>query len=162
MVNAILYMVRIGGQWRNLPPGMFPKWQLVYYYFRLWSKDGTIEHLNFTLNYLARQATGKEPTPSMCCVDSQSVKLAPMIKEERGLDANKKINGRKRQALTDTTGLIWAVFVHAANGHDSIMGAELLERTMGYFDRLTKYLLTQDTKAHLQKRPWKITELKLK
>ena len=88
-----------------------------------------------------REAQGRECTPSMCCVDSQSLKLAPQINEARGLDANKKINGRKRQALTDTTGLIWAVFVHAANEHDSVMGAELLERTKGYFDRLEKILI---------------------
>jgi transposase len=141
ILNAILYITRVGGQWRNLPPSMFPKWQLVYYYFRLWSRDGTIEHMNFILNWQARKAAGRECTPSMCCVDSQSVKLAPMIKEERGLDGNKKINGRKRQALTDTTGLIWAVFVHAANEHDSIMGCELLERTKGYFERLEKILI---------------------
>ncbi len=64
-----------------------------------------------------------------------------MINEERGLDANKKINGRKRQVLTDTTGLIWAVFIHAANKHDSIMGCELLERIQGYFSRLEKILI---------------------
>jgi len=141
IVNAILYMVRNGGQWRNLRWTIFPNWELVYYYFRCWTNDGTIEKMNTMLNCLARQMAGKESTPSMCCVDSQSVKLAPMIGEERGLDANKKINGRKRQIITDTTGLIWAVFVHAANDHDTIMGCELLERIKTKFNRLKKVLI---------------------
>ena len=39
VVNAIIYLVRTGCQWRNLPIG-FPKWGSVYYYFRKWSKNG--------------------------------------------------------------------------------------------------------------------------
>ena len=46
----------------------------------------------------------------------------------RGLDGNKKINGRKRQVLVDTLGLVGGVVVHAANGGDSIYeGVIILE-----------------------------------
>lgn len=31
--DAIVYLVKTGCQWRYLPSD-FPKWQLVYYYFR--------------------------------------------------------------------------------------------------------------------------------
>ena len=34
---AVLYVLRGGIQWRMLPSD-FPKWQLVYYYFSVWSK----------------------------------------------------------------------------------------------------------------------------
>ena len=34
---AVLYILKGGIQWRMLPPD-FPKWQLVYYYFRIWSQ----------------------------------------------------------------------------------------------------------------------------
>ncbi len=34
---ALLYVLKSGCQWRMLPEG-FPKWQLVYYYWRIWSK----------------------------------------------------------------------------------------------------------------------------
>ena len=34
---AVLYVLRGGIQWRMLPCD-FPKWQLVYYYFSVWSK----------------------------------------------------------------------------------------------------------------------------
>jgi putative transposase len=32
---AILYILRIGCQWRNLPEN-YPHWQAVYYYFNQW------------------------------------------------------------------------------------------------------------------------------
>ena len=34
---GVLYVLRGGIQWRMLPSD-FPKWQLVYYYFSVWSK----------------------------------------------------------------------------------------------------------------------------
>ena len=41
-----------------------------------------------------------------------------MIWEDRGLDAHKKVNGRKRQLLVDSGGRLWFAKVHAANIHD--------------------------------------------
>ena len=35
---AVLYVLRGGIQWRMLPSN-YPKWQLVYYYFKVWSKQ---------------------------------------------------------------------------------------------------------------------------
>ena len=34
--NAIFYLVKTGCQWRMHPLG-FPKWQLIYYYYRKWA-----------------------------------------------------------------------------------------------------------------------------
>lgn len=45
--------------------------------------------------------------------------MAPRLGQQRGLDAHKRVNGRKRQVRCDTGGRIWRVVVHAANGHDS-------------------------------------------
>ena len=42
--NALLYLLREGCRWRSLPE-KYPKWQLVYYYFKIWKepkKDGSI------------------------------------------------------------------------------------------------------------------------
>ncbi|KAA6438754.1 transposase [Dyadobacter flavalbus] len=41
-----------------------------------------------------------------------------MVFENRGTDANKKVNRRKRQLLVDTGGRIWFAHVHAGNLHD--------------------------------------------
>ena len=49
-----------------------------------------------------------------------------MIWEDRGLDANKRVNGRKRQFLVDTQGRVWVVLVHAANGADGPAATALI------------------------------------
>ena len=49
IVDAILWYLRLGGQWRNLPEG-HPPYASVYYYFRTWKEDGTLESLNAHLH----------------------------------------------------------------------------------------------------------------
>lgn len=117
VMDAILWLLRTGTQWRNLPD-QWPHWQAVYYYFDQWKTNGTFEQINIALNQLDRKNQGREPNPSALCIDSQSVKLAPFICEFRGLDPHKRVNGRKRQLVVDTQGRLWAADVHAANAHD--------------------------------------------
>ena len=45
IVNAILYLVKTGCQWRMLPAD-FPNWPIVYYYFSCWKKDGSWEQIH--------------------------------------------------------------------------------------------------------------------
>ncbi|MBI2270909.1 MAG: IS5 family transposase [Bacteroidetes bacterium] len=49
MVEAILYRLKTGCQWRQLPMKQFfrvkYKWQAVYYHFQKWSKDGSWENV---------------------------------------------------------------------------------------------------------------------
>ena len=52
-----------------------------------------MENLNLALNRLERERKGKESTPAMFCIDSQFIKVAPFVKEEKGIDGTKKING---------------------------------------------------------------------
>ena len=66
--------------------------------------DGTFEKINFRLNQIDRERDAKNISPSLLCVDSQRVKLNPMLEKDRGIDGNKHINGRKRQYLVDTGG----------------------------------------------------------
>lgn len=72
--------------------------------FNQWKSNGTFERINLALNQLDRQREGRQANPSALCIYSQSVKLAPFIGEYRGLDANKRVNGRKRQLVVDTQG----------------------------------------------------------
>ena len=60
VVNGILWILRTGSQWRNLPKE-FPKWQVVYYYFRKWKADGVPDSLTWKLNALLRRQKSKEP-----------------------------------------------------------------------------------------------------
>ena len=58
-----------------------------------------------------------------------------------GLDAHKKVNGRKRPAAVDTLGLLWAVDVHAAHQADSRMGCQLWPKLLPVWQRLEKILI---------------------
>lgn len=71
--NGIFYLLRTGCGWRYLPKD-FPKWELVYYYFNKWKKDGTIEKVHDILRRDVRKEAGKEEEPSLGILDSQSVK----------------------------------------------------------------------------------------
>jgi transposase len=73
IVNAILYVLRTGCQWRNLPHDL-PAWGTVYTYFRQWRLDGTWPRLHETLHKQLRVAVGRHPEASAAILDSQSVK----------------------------------------------------------------------------------------
>jgi putative transposase len=72
----------------------------------------------------------EKKAPSAAIIDSQSVKVAEQP-GERGYDAGKKVNGRKRHLLVDTLGLILAVVVHRAAVQDRD-GAKLLPALLNF------------------------------
>jgi len=139
--NALLYMVKTGCQWRMLPIN-FPKWQLVYYYFRKWESYGIIEQVHDFIHEKVRTSIGKEASPSLGLMDSQSVKTSSMT-IEKGYDGNKKINGRKRHIITDTLGFLMAIVIHDANINDREGARLLLKNAMYKYPRLRKILVDQ-------------------
>lgn len=139
VVDAIFYVNRTGVQWRYLPHD-FPRWDVVYSYFRKWGQDGTWDRLQRRLREGVRKAAAREATPSMACVDSQSVK-GTECGGEHGIDGHKKINGVKRHILVDTMGLLLAVFVTAASVSDAQAARTVFGRaTAEELPRLAKVL----------------------
>jgi putative transposase len=136
VVNALLYLSRTGCQWRMLPHDL-PPWEKVYYYFKQWRDDGTLERINGELRTEIRLSVKKDADPSAAIMDSQSVKTTE-TSGMRGYDAGKKVNGIKRHLLVDTLGLVWAVVILAANIQDREGARTLLEKVKGRLPRLKK------------------------
>jgi len=134
VINAILYVVRSGCQWRMLPKE-FPNWSTVYGIFWKWRQDGTWQRIHDALREKVRKAAGKKSTPTAAIVDSQSIRTAEGG-IERGYDAGKKITGRKRHIAVDTLGMLLAVVVHGAYWQDHDGACFVLMRLQERFRRL--------------------------
>ncbi|WP_285691997.1 IS5 family transposase, partial [Actinoplanes sp. NBRC 103695] len=127
IVNAIFYVTRTGIAWEYLPHD-FPPAKTVYDYYAKWEKDGTTQQIHDLLRRRLREAQGRDESPSAAVIDAQSVKTSCNVREsEQGIDAAKKIKGRKRHIVTDTLGLLLAVVVTAASVSDTAAGRGLLD-----------------------------------
>jgi transposase/transposase-like protein len=73
ILNAIMYILRTGCQWRMLPFD-FPPHKTVYSNFTRWTKRGIFEKISHVLRKKYRAKVGRNEEPSLGIVDSQSVK----------------------------------------------------------------------------------------
>jgi Putative transposase of IS4/5 family (DUF4096) len=69
------YMCEDRCQWRQLP-GDFPRWKSVHEHFRAWRDSGVWERIAQTLREQGRTAGGRNATPTVAIMDSQSAKTA--------------------------------------------------------------------------------------
>ena len=118
VVNGILYVLRGGISWRMMPHDL-PPWGTVWWYFRKWRQDGIWERVLEALRPggTASHGAGERGTG---CHSQRGNHRQPIGKDHgkrgpRGYDAGKKVSGRKRHIVVDTTGLLLAVVIHAAN-----------------------------------------------
>ena len=139
MVNALLYVVKTGCQWRMLPLE-YPKWQTVYYYFNQWKHNGVYDAMQQALVKNIRVKHGKEEQPTAAVIDAQSVKSTLVSpRATTGFDGGKKIKGIKRHIVVDTLGLLLCVVVHAASMADRKGGALVVEKLKAVWTKIVKF-----------------------
>jgi putative transposase len=134
ILDAILYVVRTGCQWRQLPHD-FANWRTVYTVFWRWRRAGVWKRVNDALREKVRKSVGKKSTPTATILDSQSIRTAEGG-TERGYDAGKKITGRKRHLAVDTLGLVLSAVVHGCHWQDHDGACFVLMRLRRSFRRL--------------------------
>jgi len=88
LVNAVLYVVKTGCQWRMIPND-FPHHEAVWSFYRRAVASGKWERAMDLLVQKVRKDNGRKAAPSYGIVDSQSVKTTS-TSEERGIDGGKK------------------------------------------------------------------------
>ena len=130
VVNAIICALRSGCSWRMLPRDLPPR-QTVYAYFRTWKTDGMLKRIHDTLRAEVRRSDGRNPEPGAAVIDSQSAQTTES--GDRGYDAGKNVNGRKRHIVVDTRGLTLEAAVHPANIQDRDRAKLLIEKLAGQF-----------------------------
>src|SRR6266566_7103935 len=137
IVNAILYVNRTGIAWEYLPHD-FPPYKTVYDYHAKWERDGVTEAIHDALRGQVREAAGRSVEPSAAILDSQTVKTSGNVPEsEQGIDAGKRIKGRKRHIATDTLGLLLVVLVTAASVQDTPGGRAVIAELAARYPSVT-------------------------
>jgi putative transposase len=137
VVNAIMYLVKTGCQWRMLPSD-FPHWKVVYYYFASWKVKGIFQKIHDALVEKLREEEGKKKQPTAAIIDAQSVKATLVSGESRGFDAGKKISGVKRHIIVDTLGLVLCVFIHSASIQDRVGAVLVIEKLVYKWKKIIK------------------------
>ena len=75
VVNAVVYLLGTGCQYRALPKDLPPR-STVYDYFARWDADRTLDRIHHALHVQCREKAGREASPTAAIIDSQSVKGA--------------------------------------------------------------------------------------
>jgi transposase len=140
VLNAVMYILSSGCQWRALPKELPPR-STVFGYFDLWIYHGTLERIHQRLYEQCRAQAGRKAEPTAAIIDSQSVKRAEKggrTSTCTGFDAGKLIKGKQRHLLVDTLGLLLVALVHSASIQDRDGGIMLLAKLAGRCPSLRK------------------------
>ena len=75
VMNAIMYILSTGCQWRAIPKDLPPR-STVHNYFIWWHCDGVLDRIHDALYVECRKKAERDASPTAAIIDSQSVKSA--------------------------------------------------------------------------------------
>jgi transposase len=75
VMNAIMYILSTGCQWRAIPKDLPPR-STVHNYFIWWQCDGVLDRIHDALYVECRKKAKRDASPTAAIIDSQSVKSA--------------------------------------------------------------------------------------
>ena len=99
LVNSIFFIAQSGCQWRLLPKE-FPPYTTVQRYFYRWRDDGTWQKINHHLVMMAREADGREASPTAGVIDSQSIKRPRKVVRAGSMPARRSKDANGTFSLT--------------------------------------------------------------
>ena len=99
VLNGIFYILWTGCQWKALPKDLPPK-STVHDYLELWNWDGTLERIHHALYVAVREQEGREASPTVAIIDSQTRRDSLPRRAPRAKGAQK---GGLRSILRATT-----------------------------------------------------------
>ena len=102
VVNGIFYILWTGCQWKALPKDLPPK-STVHDYLELWNWDGTLQRIHHELYVAVREHEGREPSPTVAIIDSQTAKSA----QKGGLGSILQATTRARRSRV-ASGTSWS------------------------------------------------------
>jgi transposase len=102
VLNGIFYVLWTGCQWKALPKDLPPK-STVHDYLELWNWDGTLERIHHSLYVGVREQEGREASPTVAIIDSQTAKGA----QKGGLGSILRATTRARRSRA-ASGTSWS------------------------------------------------------
>ena len=101
-------------------PNDLPPYPIGFYHFRRWQANGRWAEPSKVLvaHERRRPASSRQTSPSVAIIDAQSIKCRERGVADKGFDSHKQIQGRKRQLIVDTGGLLLAAHVGPAHEND--------------------------------------------
>src|ERR1700685_2633843 len=102
VLNGIFYVLWTGCQWKALPKDLPPK-STVHDYLELWNWDGTLERIHHALYVAVREQAGREASPTVAIIDSQTAKGA----QKGGLGSILQATTRARRSRV-ASGTSWS------------------------------------------------------
>ncbi len=156
IIDGVLYQLKNGCNWNDLPKDL-PPYSTVYWHYKQWRAEGTIEQIMKTLHSQVREQVNKKGQwTTLIMIDSQAVKNTCNASiESKGFCFYKSTNGIKRHLAVDILGFPFFTHCTKANVSDDVGLIEMLSQNIDYFKQkpveLPKTTILLDNGYHPEK-----------